>query len=122
MASIRAVVVERKTIAKNIIEVKRYSTACIGQGLTRSGKVGKTPLRQLKYLDKKAAENCRWKLNMNFQGGDIFATFCYLPYQKVKPEQVKKNINTFLDTLRRIYRRNGKKLIYTAYTYGYEQI
>lgn len=112
MASTRVVVVEKKTVAKDVIEVKRYATCCLEQGLTRSGKVGKTPLRQLKYLDKKAAENCRWKLNMNFKGGDIFATFCYLPYQKIEPEQVKKNINTFLDTLRRIYRRNGKKLIY----------
>lgn len=118
MASTTAVVIEKTIYTGLCIEIKRYMSACVGQGITGSGKrLGKTPLRQLRYQDKKAQENCRWKLNCNFSGGDLFLTLCFPPYKPVARETVRKSINTFLDTLRRIYRRNGKKLQY-VYTVG----
>lgn len=104
--------VQQMVYGKNFIDVSRYQSGRIGKKIVNGPALGKTPLRQLRYQDKKSERNCRYKLNMNFGGGDLFLTLSYPPYELIDFATARKNINTFLDTVRKIYKRNGKKLKY----------
>jgi hypothetical protein len=104
--------VQKKVYGKNYIDYYQYYSGRYGKNIPNGPALGKTPLKQLRYQDKKAERICRYKLNENFEGGDLFLTLNYPPHQKVDIDVARKNINTFLDTVRRIYKREEKKLKY----------
>lgn len=95
---------------KNCIEVYKYFNGRIGKKILNSEPTGKTPIKQLRYQDKKAERVMRWKLNENFTKGDMLVTLTYP--QIVTTDTARENIKLFLMNLRRFYKRVGKQLKY----------
>lgn len=108
--------VEAKVFMNNCIEVYKYYSGRIGKKIYNSPAERKTPLKQIKYQDKKAARVCGWKIAENFTRGDLWATLTYPARKVIEPETARKDISLFLVYLRRLYKKAGMevKYIYTA--------
>lgn len=98
-------------------ETYKYTSNRIGRRQTAKAMyIGKTPLNQLRYQDKKAERMIRWKLVMNFTGDDIFVTLTYPPRTRKSSEEARHDIALFISRMRRIYKKKGLvfKYIYTS--------
>lgn len=93
-------------------EVYKYYSGRIGKKIYNSPATGKTPLKQLRYQDRKAERFCRWKLDNNFKAGDLFITLTYKADEKPASEQARKNISSLLARLRIEYKKIDKSLKY----------
>ena len=59
--------VEAKVFMNNCIEVYKYYSGRIGKKIYNAPSQRKTPLKQIKYQDKKATRVCGWKIAENFE-------------------------------------------------------
>lgn len=108
--------VNMKVIMKNSIEVFQYYSGRIGKNIVNGPASGKTTERQLKWQDKKAARLLRFKLNQNFQKGDLWLTMTYPAQTAIEVEKARKDMSLFLVNMRRAYKKQGIafKYIYVA--------
>ncbi len=101
---------------KYYTEIYKYYSGRIGKKIYNAPCMGKTPLNQLRYQDRKAERVCRWKLDNNFKAGDLFITLTYKSNEKPTSEETRKNISALLARLRIEYKKLNKifKYIYVA--------
>ncbi|WP_143316880.1 hypothetical protein [Clostridium sp. HBUAS56017] len=100
--------------AGKTIEIERYYTSIFKKkGIKRADKVKPTREEQKKINYKQAEKKLRWKINENFQGGDFHLV---LGYEKDKrpgtKEEMRKDANKFLRSLRNEFKKQGKELKY----------
>lgn len=108
--------IEAKVYMNNCIEVYKYYSGRFGKKIYNAPAQRKTPLKQIKYQEKKTTRICGWKIAQNFTKGDLWVTLTYPARKVVEPEKARKDISLFLTYLRRVYKKAGKevKYIYTA--------
>lgn len=108
--------VMRTTKAGKTIEVEKYYTSRYKKkGIKRGNRVKPTSEQQKKVNTKKAERSLRLILNENFSNRDIHLV---LPYTRargepsVSKEQMRKDIDKFIDPLRTEFKKSGKELKY----------
>ena len=96
----------------NVIEDCKYKNGRYGVKTKNSPPTGSTPAEQ-KAWQKKNDERKVWRLiDDNFYPGDLWTTLTYPANSRPPSETVRKNIQTFLKRLRRLYKKEGIPLKY----------
>lgn len=108
--------IHKKIKAGNTIEHRKYYNGRYKVQIKNAPKEKATPQNQKDYQDRAAEQKIRHLIHENFYFGDYWATLCYPAWVRPAPKQVKKDIERFLDKLRRKYKaqRQLLKYIYTA--------
>ena len=108
--------VHLRVILKNKIDNYKYCSGRIGKNIINGPAQGTTPIRQLRYQDKRAERVCEWKLTENFEEDDLWITLTYQKASVIDSEKARKDISLFLAYLRRAYKKESNELryIYTA--------
>jgi len=83
---------------------------------TRSDKKMVTKEEMEKINQMNAERKLRLKLNANFGVDDLFITLTYPKDERPSPEQAKKNIKKFLDSMRKEFKKLGTELKYINVT------
>lgn len=87
-----------------------FTWNCGRPGLRREKRLKPTPEEQIRENRKQRERKVRLLINHNFSPGDLYVTLSY----KIRPapEEMKKDMDTFLRLLRKHYRQRGQDLKY----------
>lgn len=103
---------EQIILLKDCIIQSRYYSGRAGKKIHNAPPAGKTPLKQLRYQDKRAALLCECKIDTNFTPEkDYWITLTYGGCE-VSSQQARRDIDNFIRRLRRKYRQAGNELKY----------
>ncbi len=97
------------------VEVYKYFRKRERKG-QRGKKVRPTPAEMEKINQRNAERRLRLKINANFGEDDLFVTLTYRKEERPEPEEAKKQIKKFLDSLRKEYKTWGADLKYINVT------
>ena len=88
--------VHLRVILKNKIDNYKYSSGRIGKNIINGPAQGTTPIRQLRYQDKRAERESELKLTENFEEDDLWITLTYQNASVIDSEKARKDISLFL--------------------------
>lgn len=104
---------KRTVIAGKCKEVKKYYSRMHKPKEKRIKREKPTREAQEKINIRKQTEQLRWKLNCNFQGGDMFVTFSYKKEERPDTyEDLVKQKNKLIADLRKEYKKQERELKY----------
>ncbi len=103
--------------AGNTQEHRKYYNGRYKAKIKNSPAQKETPQNQKDYQDRKAEDDVRRLIDNNFYFEDYWVTLCYPAWSRPSVQQVKKDIDSFLNKLRRRYKKNNAVLKY-VYTVG----
>ena len=83
--------VHLRVILKNKIDNYKSSSARIRNNIINGPAQGTTPIRQLRYQDKRAERLCEWKLIENFEEDDLWITLTYQKASVIDSEKARKD-------------------------------
>lgn len=106
--------VKEKCRAGKTVEYRYYYTYRHNDGGgRRREKTRPTPEAQQKINQRKMERECTRLLNANFQPEDLYVTYTYRKEARPKDgTQMRRQVKTLLEQLRRICKRNGSELKY----------
>lgn len=90
-----------------------YSTRSDMKGGSRRAKENKTSEAQKKVNSRQAIKKLTWILNENFDGTSLYVTWSYKKENRpAGKDELKKDAEKLLRSLRKVYRENNKELKY----------
>lgn len=102
---------------KDSIEVEKVFSGRYGKHTLHREKRKPTPAEMEEVNRKKAVKKLRRKIKANFeQTKDFHMVLTYRKTNRPDPEQAKKNLNNFIQNMRRAYRKSGTELKYIIVT------
>ena len=103
----------KKTYKAGItIEVHKSYSARYGKNIPRGNRESRTSEAVKRYNEKMAWRKLTREINANFMPGDLFLTCTYQKSARPDPQRAKKNMENFLDRLRRRFKRAGMEFKY----------
>lgn len=104
---------KRTVYAGKTVEEKKYYSRRHKPKERRIKREKETRKEQENVNIRKQVEQLRWKLNCNFQEGDIFATFSYKKEERPDSyEELIKHKNKLIRELKKEYEKKGKQFKY----------
>jgi hypothetical protein len=104
------------TAGKTVEVTKSFSSRFNKKGITR-GKNEKPTSEQMMAINERNAEKkLRRIINTNFGPGDLHITQTYEKELRPSPEDAKKEFGKYLDSIRKIYKKNGEEFKYITVT------
>lgn len=110
--------IKERCVIGDVIEIEKYYSWRYGvKGIPRNENIKSTTEVQRKINERMARKKKRRIINANFTVGDIYLTFTYKKENRpANIEDAFRNIKRFIDTLRRILKKQGEQLKYVGVT------
>lgn len=102
--------------AGDTVEIHKTYSARYGKKIARGPNRNKTPEAVKKYNAELAERELRLILNTNFTHQDYYITLTYRRELRPDPETARKQIDKFIEGLRKLYKRAGVELKWVAVT------
>lgn len=108
---------ERRVKAGRVVEVYRYQRPERKKEKgPRQSKTKPTPERMAAINEELAEQKLRWTLNANFTHNDLHLVLTYERGGRPKPEEARKDLEKFLNGVRKWFKREKRALKYVTVT------